>query len=437
MKPLKLFALGLLMALPLSAVDYVEKIVPLWQQYCLDCHSAKDADGGLVMEDWQSLMKGGEEGKALIPGKAADSLLVKFLHGHSGRGGKYEFMPPGKQAKLKPEEVALIEAWINAGAPGPKTGELAMPKAREVKTKAVPAFAQLRPAVQSAAFSLKAGLLAVGRHGRVQWFEAQQTQPKAETTGLVGKVNALVFSPDGRRLYAAGGEPGIAGQVQVLDAASGKVLQSFVAHQDSVQSLALSADGLVLATGSYDQQSALWDAATGGRLRLLIGHHGSIEGLAFRPDGQVLASASADRTIKLWEVGRGQRLDTLSQPTREQYRVLFSADGGLLYAAGADNRVRKWAISKQALEGSNRLLDTRFAHEGSIVAMALSADGRLLVTSATDKTLKLWDASSLDEHAQLQSQPDWAAALCFEGNAALCVGRFDGSLQHYRAPFRP
>jgi WD40 repeat protein len=156
-----------------------------------------------------------------------------------------------------------------------------------------------------------------------------------------------------------------------------------------------------------------------------------VNGLSVRPDGKVLASASADRTVKLWSIPTGQRLDTLSQPTKEQTSVVFSADGKTLFAAGGDNRIRVWAISAAAKEGTNKILTSRFAHEGGLLNLALSADGKLLASTATDKTLKIWNTADLTEKRLLEKQPDWSSALAFTDKAQLIAGRVDGTWSVY------
>ncbi|HEY6169525.1 MAG TPA: WD40 repeat domain-containing protein, partial [Verrucomicrobiae bacterium] len=215
--------------------------------------------------------------------------------------------------------------------------------------------------------------------------------------------------------------------------ADGKLIRSWDAHPDSLYALALSPDGKTLATGSYDQRIKLWDTATGKELRTLKGHNGAVFGLAFRPDGRVLASASADRAVKLWNPENGARLDTFPQPTKELYCVAFNPDGKSVVAAGADNRIRLWSVTDKALEGSNKLLYTRFGHEGSILKLAFSVDGKTLVSSAADKTVKLWNAAEITERSVLEKQSDWAPALAVTSSSQLIIGRLDGTLGYYDA----
>jgi sugar lactone lactonase YvrE/mono/diheme cytochrome c family protein len=432
MKRLLLLSLVFIATTHAKSVDYIKQIVPLFDTYCIDCHSADDADGEFALDTFAALMKGGEEGEAIVVGKADDSMLVKFLEGRSGRGGKNEFMPPGKREKLKAEEIALIKAWINAGAKGPIVAEVkAMPK--EVITPKIAPTVPPKRSIQAVAFSPKMQLIAVGRYGEVELLNPVTKAAVRKLSGFTGKVNAVAFSPDGETVYAAGGEAGIVGIVRSWKTSDGTPLRSFEGHTDAAYAVAVSPDGKLIATGAYDQKIRLWDAATGQEIALLKGHNGAVNGLSFRPDGQVLASASADRTVKLWSIPTGQRLDTLSQPTKEQTSVVFSADGKTLFGAGGDNRIRVWAISASAKEGTNKILTSRFAHEGGILNLALSADGKLLASTATDKSLKIWNTTDLTEKLPLEKQRDWSPALAFTEKAQLIAGRVDGTWQVYES----
>lgn len=415
-----------------QTVDYTKQIVPLFEQYCVDCHSADDPDGEFALDTFAALMKGGEEGVAVVAGKSGDSMLVKFLEGRSGRGGKNEFMPPGKRDKLKPEEIALIKTWIDAGAKGPVIAD-AKPMPKEVITPKIMPTAALKRSIQAVAFSPKVQFIAVGRYGEVELLNPVTRAVVRKLTGFKGKVNAVAFSPDGEYVYAAGGEAGIVGEVKRWKTSDGALQQSFEGHLDAAYALAVSPDGKMIASGAYDQKIRLWDVMTGKELALLKGHNGAVNGLSFRPDGKVLASASSDRTVKLWSIPSGQRLETLSQPTKEQTCVSFSADGKQLFAGGADNRIRLWNISAEAKEGTNSIVTSRFAHEGGILNLALSGDGKLLASTATDKSLKIWNTADLTEKQLLEKQPDWTSALAFTDKAQLIAGRVDGTLALYAA----
>jgi WD40 repeat protein len=414
--------------LPAAELTF-DRIDALFQKHCLDCHNAKDAEGQLILESYDLLMKGGEDGAVVLPGKSAESILVKSVEGSFEKDGKRKIMPPGsKRKKLDSDEIALIKSWIDAGAKGPggprKPVELVTPK--------IPLKTQPRRPINSLAFAPQSELLAVARYGEVELVRAER--PSGVLTTLKphrGNVNAVVFSADGTQLFAGAGEAGLFGEVRQWSVADGKLLRVFEGHGDAIYSAAISPSGKILATGSYDQKVKLWDVESGKELNTLSGHNGAVFGLAFRPDGRILASASADRTVKLWNVETGKRTDTLSQPLKEQYSVVFSPDGKRLMAAGADSRIRTWQISDNAVETTNPMLEAHFAHEGTILRLVFAADGNTLLSCADDRTVKVWSAAEMKQKLALDNQRDWVSAAAFVSNNRVAVGRMDGSIDIY------
>ena len=438
---MKLCAFAILAAAcPLLALDLRAEEIPapdfsavfrIFDERCIECHSTEETEGGLVLESHEALVKGGETGKSIEPGKSAESLLMKYLRGEVEKEGKKRFMPPGKREKLAPEEIQLIARWIDAGAKPPVAGA---EKPREIQVPKVAPKVAPRNAVHALAYSPAAKLIAVGRYGVVELLADDTRALVRRLDGLKGNVNALTFSPDGAHLFAASGENGVHGEVKHWRVADGELIRTITGHRDTLYALALSPDGKTLATGSYDQQIKLWNAETGTEMKTLRGHNGAVFALGFRADGKLLASASADRTVKLWDVVSGQRRDTLSQPTKEQVTLAWSADGKRLAAGGFDNRIRIWEVSAEAKETTNPLRHTVYAHEGPILRIIWSTDGATLLTSAQDATVKLWHAGEVKERLLLEKQPDWPAALAFIGDGrTVLAGRLDGSLACYDA----
>ncbi len=83
-------------------------VQPILQASCVRCHGDKRR-GDLDLRTFSALMKGGESGPAVIAGKADKSLLYKKIHEGA--------MPADKKGMLKPDQIALIRRWIDAGAP--------------------------------------------------------------------------------------------------------------------------------------------------------------------------------------------------------------------------------------------------------------------------------------------------------------------------------
>src|SRR5688572_10702114 len=92
-----------------AATPTYKDVAPILTKHCAACHDAKEADGHFVIDTHALLMKGGESGPAVRPGKSADSPLVQQIE-HREK----PFMPPPKKAgKLSDAEVATIRAWID------------------------------------------------------------------------------------------------------------------------------------------------------------------------------------------------------------------------------------------------------------------------------------------------------------------------------------
>jgi WD40 repeat protein len=404
--------------------DYVAQVAPVFKKYCSACHNADDREGHLVLESYARILEGGEHGAVVTPGRSQDSLLVRVLTGKAKPS-----MPPEDETKPTPDEIALLAAWIDAGARGPEGAEpdptfLVVPKI-------TPNGAVVDPPT-ALACSPDGKLLAEAHYGTVEIVHRSDRSLLRKLDGHRGRVTSVAFSTDGSRLACAAGEPGLVGEVRLWNVADGSLLRTFTGHRDSLYAVALSPDGTLLATGSYDQQIKLWDVATGAELRTLVGHNDAVYDLAFRPDGRVLASASGDRTVKLWDVASGARLDTLSQSLKELYTVAFSPDGKQVAAGGVDNRIRVWNVSPDAKENSNPLVISRFAHEAAILELVFSRDGHTLVSAGEDRLIQIWDAPSMDLRGTLEAQPDWPAALAISpDSAALYVSRLDGSEAEY------
>ncbi|MFN7140642.1 MAG: c-type cytochrome domain-containing protein [Limisphaerales bacterium] len=406
------------------AADYAA-VHALFEVHCIDCHSSQEPDGNFIMENFAALMRGGESGRALIPGKSSESLLVKYIEGNVEKEGKKRFMPPGNRKKLSSNEIALIKQWIDAGAQPPAEEIVKELRVLTIEPRIAPP-----KRILALAASPDQKLYAAAHYGDVAIISADNQRVLHVLAGSRSSVNDVVFSPDGKYLFAASGENAIAGEVKQWDVTLNAFVRTYEGHRDILYSVAISPEGKILATGSYDQNIILWNTETGAQITKLTGHNGAVFGLAFRPDGKILASASADRTVKLWNVARGERVETFSQPTKEVQCLAWSPDGKFLYAGGRDNRIRVWQVSESAVETTNPILVSRFAHEGTILRLCISRDGKSLISSADDHTVKVWDTASMRERFVLEKQTDWATGIAIN-EQKIVVGRLDGTYGTY------
>src|ERR1051325_1011195 len=179
-------------------VDFEKEILPLLKDNCLACHNQTKAKAGLVLETPQTILKGGDSGPAVVPKKPRDSLLLKA----AAHQDEDLIMPPRDNkvaaAALKPEELGLIQLWIEQGAKG------------QVRA-AAPIAWQPMPAVLNAIYAVAltrdGQFAACGRANQLFVYHLPSTQLVARLADVKlgggaahrDTVNALAFSPDGDR----------------------------------------------------------------------------------------------------------------------------------------------------------------------------------------------------------------------------------------------
>ncbi len=95
-----------------SIVVYRDLIRPVFEQKCFDCHSEDQARGGLIMDNEEGLLEGGDHGEVFVAGKAYESELVNRVT--LPRNDRL-FMPP-KGTPMSYQEIRLMEWWVNEGA---------------------------------------------------------------------------------------------------------------------------------------------------------------------------------------------------------------------------------------------------------------------------------------------------------------------------------
>jgi uncharacterized membrane protein len=136
---------------PEAAVDavvaetlvYQDIVAPMLEEKCWKCHNEGKIKGKLRMDTYELLVKGGKEGSALDIGHAEKSNIIIRMELPIE---EEERMPPDEKPGLKPEEIAVIKWWINAGAKPDLTLAAANPPADIAAT-----IAKLKPAASKTA----------------------------------------------------------------------------------------------------------------------------------------------------------------------------------------------------------------------------------------------------------------------------------------------
>ncbi|XP_061830325.1 transducin beta-like protein 3 [Nerophis lumbriciformis] len=177
------------------------------------------------------------------------------------------------------------------------------------------------------------------------------------------------------------------------------------AHDKDVNSLAVSPNDKLLASGSQDRTAKLWSLSGEGGLGLLgvlRGHKRGIWAVCFSPVDQVLATSSADGTSKLWGLQDFSCLKTFEGHDASVLKAIFVSRGTQLLSSGSDGLVKLWTIK------TNECVKTLDAHQDKVWGLHGSRKDDKMVTGSADSNIIVWmdvtEAELAEEQAKQEDQ---------------------------------
>lgn len=395
---------------------------------CIGCHKPGKAKGGLILNTREKMLKGGDNGTAVVEGKGSDSLLVRVL---SKDGDPH--MPPKKQ--LPPQVAETLKTWINEGARWEPKAFDELPPVKPVALSAMPTTYQpvlalaLSPdehllavaranalcvydltqpahpldqylsghteAIQSVAWSPDGKWIATGGFRSLKiWDVSTWREVKSLSSSLVGNITALAFGLDNATLFAADGQPGVSGFIHRLAFQEGKITTTWKAHEDVIYGLRLSPDGKALASGAADRLARLWNVDDGKLIASYEGHTNHILSVAFNKDATQLATASADKEVKVWDV-KSREQDVMLGDKKVVYTALaWTPDGAALVATTdkGSGSIYRELVKHTGDQRSDTAKEKKLETVNQMLyCVAVTKDGKTIFAGAHDGNVYLWN----------------------------------------------
>ena len=244
------------------------------------------------------------------------------------------------------------------------------------------------------------------------------TRKVRRLAGHTDAVLAVAFAPDSCHALSSGRDR----SVLLWDVEAGQLIHQLKGMTAEMLALAFSPDGRTVLTGSQDMALSLWDAKSLRLIRPLGGlvrgrHFGPITGVGFTADSSRAVSCSADGTIRLWNVKTGAEVHCFSGHKEGVTNVAMSPVGLHFVTGGADKTVRTWGVV------SGEELTCGVGHTSPVRGVAFSPHNHVL--SVDDTTIRVWDL--LTGREVYCSRDDLQKMLCLamspDGRQVLTGGR--------------
>jgi WD40 repeat protein len=194
-------------------------------------------------------------------------------------------------------------------------------------------------------------------------------------------VQCMAVSPDRKQFVLAGAKltlwntDGSKPSVDLLAKYKAKDVER------PLSSVAISADGKLLAAGDQKGTVRIWSTSDGHEAAVIQAHDGHVRQVAFSPDSHLLATTSYSGEVILWQLPDGQKLNSLKMSEQEISRLEFLSNS-LLAVAGSETSI--WNVDSGKKE---TVLSTKSA---SAPALGVSQDRRLIAFGESDSAILLW-----------------------------------------------
>lgn len=281
--------------------------------------------------------------------------------------------------------------------------------------------------VQAVAFSPDGKRLATtaGEFGRI--WEVDSGKLLCELKGHTGTIWRVEFAPDGKTILTVGDRA-----ARIWDAESGRLLQTLKGGGEFQVWADLSPDGKLAVTAGHEEGAGedvgrVWDVATGQPVAVLKGHRSSLTFVEFTADSRLVATASFDNDGAVWDARSGRRVLVLQGHTEMVRQTRASPDSRRYLTASWDKTARLW-------DASGKLIAVLVGHDEPVMVAAFSPNSRRVVTGSRDGTVRIWSAESGTPIAELRGHSGEITSVEFSADGRwLLTASDDGTARVWEA----
>ena len=369
-------------------VDFGREIQPLLRKNCTACHNQTKAKGKLNLETPETMRKGGNEGPAIVPGKADESLML-VLASHQDD----PVMPPeGNKAKAKPftpEELGLLKLWINQGAKGKAVFIHPAPE------KWLPQKKQDLP-IYSAAMSADGNSAVAARGNRLFVYDLTSGRLARELTdpaldndtpqAHLDYVQSLAFH--GNTRIASGGFR----TVKIWDYSPPKATVQGEAMPETVTALAVDANSSRFAATDSAGHLRVWNPDKPHEKRQIKAHESPVAGVALMENESLILTIGRDGHARAWKTGTLEKAAEWPLPG-PAVAMTIAGPRQFVIAVEGRNEPGLFQIEKNESDDALTFVETRkfSGHEKPVTC--LTAVAGHMFSGSEDGTVRQWKLS--------------------------------------------
>ena len=275
-------------------------------------------------------------------------------------------------------------------------------------------------------------------------FRKALKNPSAILYGHKERVNCAVYSPDGKTILSGGED----NRIHIWDAQTGKEIQKYHEHSDGIDDIVFSPDGkrfVSIASSSL----IIWDTESKQKLVVYRDIYPRVYAVAFNPNGKTIAIAQ-QHNILILDVETGNELFTITGLTGIIHSISYSPDGKHIIADSMEDHLHIWDATTGLLikeiegyvntsvsfspNGKYIVADTYIleaqtgkelrkleGHTDSVTHAVFSPDGKRIVTTSWDHTVRVWNVETGEELQKLEGHTDGVTHAAFSPDGKYIV----------------